>query len=153
MKAVATGTDEKVTKYRLDSRGGVGLMGYLIFYHAIRIRVVSVANSTSKVDAATMRVRPAASAEEVEPKVGQVTLGTLGSFDWPGKGWHAMAVASAAMLEAADGLIVAPHGLVVVVGVGPIPAHKDELLDITLNAKPSALPHLSGEVAATRSGV
>lgn len=121
-------------------------MKCIIPHHPRWIRAVSVASNASKIDAAARRIWLAAAAEEAVG-VGQVTLGSSG---WPGK--QAASVARAAILEAAAASIVAAHGFMVVVGLGPITAHKFALPEMILNAKDSAEPHWSGEVAATRSG-
>lgn len=53
------------------------------------------------------------------------------------------------ILDAAEGLTVAAHGLVV--GLGPRKPHAPPLA-VTLNAEASIVPHISEDVAATRSG-
>lgn len=83
-----------------------------------------MASTVSSVDAAAIRDRPGASAVE---GVGQVTLG----FCWRYRGEQAAAVASAYILDAAEGLIVAAHGLVV--GLDPSTPHVSPK-EVALNA-------------------
>lgn len=84
--------------------------------------------SISNVDAAAMPYCPAAL--DLDEGVGQVTLG-YAERSW---GSQAKAVAAADILDAAEALIVAAHGLVV--GLGPRKPHTSPVtpVEVTLNA-------------------
>lgn len=86
------------------------------------------------------------SAEEADDLLGKVGHVTLG-FCWPGS--QAPAVAEAYILDVAEEFIVAAHGLVV--GLEPSMPHAYPK-EVAFNAEASMVPHMSADVAATRSG-
>lgn len=136
------------------TKGPLALLGqgllpkhYVHRCHPRWIKAVTIVNSVSNVDAATMP--DCRAALDLDEEVGHVTLG----YAERSRGSQAKAVASAHILDAAEALTVVAHGLVV--GLGPRKPHTSSVspAEVTLNAKASMVPHMSEDVAASRLGI